>query len=229
MYISIQQPEFFPWLGYFHKFSVVDRVIVLDNVQFKKRYFENRNKIRGPAGWNWLRVPVISKGRYTQLIKDVEIDQSTNWRRTVAESLRHAYAGAPYWHAYGEELQGQIHAFEGASLSKFNQLIISYMSQELGVSRPTQLASTMTSDGAGSELILNLCREAGASRYMSGVAGQDYLDKQAFRDAEIEVVYQNFIHPEYTQFHGNLFEPGMSAVDALFNLGPDASELISSK
>lgn len=227
MYISIQQPEFFPWLGFFHKFKAVDKVILLDNVQFKKRYFENRNRVRTPEGWCWLRVPVKSKGRFNQLIKDVEIDPSMDWRKSIIETLRHSYVRAPFWNFCSDALISQVQSFQGVSLSNFNQSIIDFLAGNLGVTRPTQLASSLNSSKSGSDLILDICCEVGASKYLSGVSGRDYLDEAKFRQSGIEIVYQNFVQKEYRQIHAENFETSMSAVDAIFNLGPAAGDLIS--
>ena len=104
MLISIQQPEYFPWIGYFDKMMKVDGVVFLDNVQFKKRYFENRNKIRTDQGWIWIRTPVLTKRKFAQKICEVELDNSQPWQRKLVSTLVRNYKKAPYWNQIGDEL-----------------------------------------------------------------------------------------------------------------------------
>jgi hypothetical protein len=228
MLISIQQPEFFPWLGFFNKISQVEKVVILDSVQFKKRYFENRNKIRTSQDWCWIRAPVKVKGRYTQLIQDVEIDDSQNWRHTMAESIRHGYANAPHWGEGGDELCDLIVANHSTHLAEFNLQVISFLMRRFRLERPMVMASSIGTNSSGSQLILDICKATGASAYLSGRDGRDYLEEQPFKTAGIALYYQEFIHPTYAQFHGQDFLPAMSAIDVLFNIGAGAaSEMIA--
>lgn len=221
--ISIQQPEFFPWLGYFHKIASVDAVVFLDNVQFKKRYFENRNKVRTVEGWSWLRVPVLSKGRYTQDIADVEIDTAAPWKRKLAQSLTVNYRKAPFWTANGEPLLAYMSDFASASLSEFNIGFIEFIMSVLAIEKPTTLASSLGTEKSGSDLILEINRAMSADRYFSGVAGRDYLIEDDFKNAGIQIEYQDFHHPVYDQLWDGPFQPYMSVIDPLFVHGADAT------
>ncbi len=219
MLISIQQPEFFPWLGFFNKVSQVEKIVLLDSVQFKKRYFENRNKIRTPQDWCWVRVPVKVKGRYTQLIRDVDIDDDQNWRRKMAESIRQNYAKAPYWKDGGDELCEIVMANHSTRLVEFNVQVISFLMRRFELVRPMVMASDLGVGSMGSQLILDICKAVGASAYLSGRDGRDYLEAKAFARADVQLFFQEFSHPTYEQFHAGNFLPAMSAIDALFNLG----------
>lgn len=227
MILSIQQPEFFPWLGYFDKFRQVDQVVILDNVQFKKRYFENRNRIRGGGDWFWIRVPVKVKGRFAQMIADVAIDESQNWRATLARSLHHAYGKAPYWASHGAPLADLVASWPGDRLADLNIAVIAWLAERLGVRRPMVRARDLGVDGTGSQLILDLCRHQGADIYLSGAFGRDYLDLDAFAAAGIAVRFQAFKPFPYAQFQGDPFLPGMSAVDLLVNHGPAAPGMLA--
>ena len=225
MIISIQQPEYFPWIGYFDKFSKVDEVIILDNVQFKKRYFENRNKVRTANGWCWIRTPVLTKGRYDQRIMEVEIDNSLLWQRKLLATLRQNYANSPKWEGLGDELCAIIQSSSYAKLADFNILIIHYLADKLGLARKTHLASSLETMQTGSGLILEICRRIGCTTYLSGPDGANYLDEEAFAQQGIEIRYQNFTHPVYRQHQGGEFVPAMSALDMLFNLGTDCTAM----
>ena len=92
-----------PWMGYFDKINNVDKVVFLDNVQFKKRYFENRNKMRNKDSWIWLNVPVISKGKFKQNINEVLIENANNWRDKITKTLKLNYSSTPYWNDVGPD------------------------------------------------------------------------------------------------------------------------------
>jgi hypothetical protein len=222
--ISIQQPESFPWLGFFDKIRQVDCVVFLDNVQFKKRYFENRNKVRTFEGWTYLTTPVLSKGRYTQKINEVEIDPSRPWQRDFSSTLLCNYKKAPYWNDLGEELCALIEK-PYQRLVDFNLAVIFLMMRKLGLARDYRMASALGTECSGSDLILEICRRMEATHYLSGKDGRNYLREEPFREAGIEVIYQDFKHPTYTQVQGG-FEPAMSAIDLYFNHGPKALDII---
>jgi len=76
--VSVHQPQYAPWLGYFDKMIQSDVFVLLDSVQFKKNEFQNRNKIKTSQGWQWISVPV--RYRFPQLIREVTINEDVNWR-----------------------------------------------------------------------------------------------------------------------------------------------------
>lgn len=228
MRMAIQQPEHAPWAGFFHKMLGVDLYVFLDHVQFKKRYFENRNKIRTAQGWTWVTVPAQVKGRYTQAINAVEIAPDDAWRRKYWGRLLASYAKAPQgrdllaW--VGEEW---LPAARGRLLD-MNLGFIRKVCELLDIATPTALASELVPAGpVGSDLILALCRAAGAHTYVSGPDGGGYLDQDAFRRAGVALEFHEFRHPTYPQMHGGEFLSHMSALDMLFNCGaPGARKLL---
>lgn len=224
MILSIQQPEFFPWLGFMDKLLQVDKVVFLDNVQFKKRYFENRNRIRVPDGWTWLRTPVKTKNKFTQNIMDVEVDDSQQWQDRMIATLQRNYKKAPYWDDLGDELCGLIKRPYGR-LVDLNMGVILLLMKKLGIVHEWQLASDLSTERSGSDLILEICKKIGCSTYLSGRDGARYLKEDGFESCGIKVVYQQFEHPVYTQFHGG-FESGMSIIDLYFNHGSDSVDII---
>jgi len=226
MIISIQQPEYFPWLGFFDKTLSVDKVVFLDNVQFKKRYFENRNKIRTPEGWTWINTPVITKGRFDQNISDVMIDNSHPWQRKIISTLRQNYGRSLYWNETGEQLCELISRPWG-KLVDFNLAVIFFFMEKLDIKREYRMASSLNTQKNGSDLILEICRKMNASQYLSGRDGKNYLKEKDFVAEGIEIVYQDFRHPIYTQFCGE-FMPAMSIVDLYFNHGPESTAIIKS-
>jgi hypothetical protein len=224
MIVAIQQPEHLPWLGFFDKMRQCDVFILLDNVQFKKRYFENRNKIRVSNGWQWLTVPVQSKGRFTQKINEVLIDYSQSWQKKYLASLTAAYGKAPFYQAIFPSLSEIVNR-DCVRLAELNCQLIYWLKGCFGLETITLLASDLVPEEYwGSDLILQLCRRAKAKAYISGPDGKNYLKGDEFQQYGIEVRYHQFEHPQYPQMHGGEFLSHMSAVDYLFNLGPSGAQ-----
>ena len=227
MIISIQQPEYFPWLGFFDKLLSVDKVVFLDNVQFKKRYFENRNKIRTFDGWGWIMTPVLTKSCFKQKIMDVMIDNSQPWQRKITSTLAQNYKSSPFWTESGEQLRELI-TRRWERLVDFNLAVIEFFMEKLEIKREYCLASSLDTKCTGSQLILEICKKMNASQYLSGRDGRNYLDEKSFLASGIEVIYQDFKHPVYSQFHGQ-FMPNMSIVDLYFNHGHESIDIIKGK
>lgn len=224
MIVSIQQPEHLPWLGFFDKVRQADIVVLLDNVQFKKRYFENRNKIRTRDGWKWVTVPVITKGKYTQLINQVEIDNTAHWRKKCWLSICFNYGKAPFFPKYGEFLE-QIYDKQRTYLVDLNEEIIRHIIQELGIKVSLIRASALDVTGRGTDLLLQICQKLKADIYLSGISGKDYLEESKFTEQGIKVIYQEFYHPIYKQVY-EPFMPCMSIIDLLFNQGDKSLDIL---
>lgn len=219
MIVAIQQPEHLPWLGFFDKMQKCDAYIFLDNVQFKKRYFENRNKIRAEEEWQWITVPVISKGRYTQKINDVTIDYSEQWQRKYLGRIQSSYCRSHFYQEFYPALEGALHK-NYELLVDLNIELINLIKEYFKIDTACFMASDLTgSESTGSDLILELCLKKEASIYLSGPDGKNYLNLDQFQEHGIKVIYHDYNHPEYTQLNSAEFIPYMSAVDYIFNTG----------
>lgn len=220
--VGIHQPEFLPWLGFFDKLQQSDVFVLLDSVPFEKNYFQNRNRIRTPQGWSWLTVPVLTKGRFGQSLLDVRIRPDQPWRRKHCQSLEQHYGRTPFFREYFPALR-TMYDDAGDSLVDLNLSMIRWLSGALGVSKPVLRSSALTVTGRKTDLLLSICQAVGGDTYLSGPGGRDYLDEGPFERAGIAVRYHDFAHPEYEQLHAP-FLPRMSAIDLLFNHGPQRCE-----
>ena len=225
MIVSVNQPAYLPWLGYFQRIAASDVHVVLDHVQYEKNSYTNRNKIRNDRGWQWLTVPLRTKHRFGSLqINRVEIDNDQHWTRQHWNALRQNYSKAPFFHAHADFFE-QIYRREWNLLNDLLSETTVYLLASLGVRTPLRKSSEMDPVGHKDELILDLCRKTGATQYLSGPLGRNYLRESIFGDADIAVGYQDYRHPEYRQLHPG-FEPSMSVVDLLFNHGPESLGII---
>jgi len=224
MILSVHQPHYLPWIGYFHKLEKSDMFVFLDNVQYKKREFQNRNKIKTPDGWTWLTVPVLTKGRYKQLIKEVMVDNSKDWRHEHWKSIKRCYNRAPFFQEYYDVFE-ELYSQKWERLAELNIHVVKFLMSFLKIETPCFLESKFDIDATSTERIIQLCKHLKADVYLSGVGGKAYMDEERFKEEGITLRYQEFKHPEYYQLYGN-FEPYMSVIDLLFNHGNHSRDLL---
>jgi len=226
--IAIHQPEFLPWPGFFNKMFLADLFVIFDHVQFKKRYFENRNRIVSPRGETaWVGVPVKSKGKFTQAIKDVEIDNSQLWKNKLLTTVGHYYGRAPFFGDYFPGLKALIEEREYGRLIDLNMELISFFRRNLGIATRMEFSSGMgVEDFRASDLILNICRKNGAGEYLCGSSGKDYLKEEDFEKNGIGITWLDYKPPVYGQLCGE-FKAGMSTLDILFNHGGNSLEILT--
>jgi hypothetical protein len=224
--VAIMQPTYLPWCGYFGLMQAVDIFIFLDSVQFAKRSWQQRNQIKTPQGAQWLTVPVANKGKRDQLICEAELDNSSNFASTQRKSIESNYAKAPWFMDLGPALLARI---EGQMLlADLNIGIIEHCRNLLGIETPLLRSSRMPGRGAKADLLASLCKEVGATEYISVPGSKDYLaESSAFEEISVPVRYFNYHHPEYPQLFGD-FLPYMSVIDMLFNCGDKSADLVRS-
>jgi len=231
MIISVHQPQYLPWLGYFDKIYESDCFVFLDTVQYKVREFQNRNKIRTKDGWIWLTVPVQTKGSPYQKISDVLIDNSLNWAAKHRKSIEVWYGGADFFKDYFPFFQ-DLYEKKWEKLIDLNMYIIKYLVKCLKIDTPVYLESEIGTAKKSTERIIEICSKLKADTYLSGSGGRDYIEENLFEQAGIKLKFQDFKHPEYTQQfqrEGYGFEAYMSVIDLLFNCGPQAFSILRGK
>ena len=227
MIVSINQPAYLPWLGYFDRIYKSDIHINLDNVQFEKNSVTNRNKIAiNQGGWAWITIPLRTKGRFGNLIiRELEIDNTQKWRKKHYASLIGNYGKSNYLPEHNNWLN-DIYESNWEFLGPLLDFTIDYLMKALGITTPIYKASEMTAQGKKSDYILNLCREIEATTYLSGPFGREYLDLEKFEHAGIKVRFHDYEHPKYYQLHGE-FQPYMSVIDLIFNEGLNSLNVLT--
>jgi hypothetical protein len=226
MIVAVHQPHFLPWLGYLDRMMKADLFVILDHVQFERRNYQNRTQIRLDGRAHWLTVPVRQRSQQERIIdKLVDNPPATDaraWGADHVRTLRHAYRDAPCLEDYAPTLR-QILEARWERLVDLNQALLDFLRDALHIRTPMVRSSELEVTGVRSDLILNLCRVAGADTYLAGMGGsRGYLDGEAFAAAGIKLAWQEFRHPVYAQCGGGEFMPGLSAVDLLFNHGDAA-------
>lgn len=224
MRVSIMQPAYLPWLGYFHRLMLSDLHVVLDNVPASKGDFSNRNRIRTATGWTWLTVPVVGS-RMTTPISDLQTDSKQQWQLRHWKSIEAAYSRARYFRTYAPTLRDAL-LLPAPTLESACLNVLRPLNEAFGIATPLLFAKDMDLRERKSDLVLEICRRTNATTYISGPLGRGYLDLRAFANAGIDVRFHDYVDPVYSQVHDG-FEPLISAVDVLFNCGPSARAVIA--
>lgn len=230
MIVTIMQPAYIPWSGFFHRAMLSDLFIVLDTVRMDKSSrtnFANRNKVLSPNGPLWLTIPLKrGHGGDDLPLRDLEILDDGHWRHKHYQALRHGYRRAPYFEAYRNFLE-DYYAQPRVLLRDAIKGMFDFLWKELDLTTEVRYASAMDVAGTKDRLILNLCRAVGADTYISGPFGRTYLSGKDFADQGIRLLYHDFVPQPYPQ-DGRPFIPYLSALDVLLHLGPQAGAAIRS-
>ena len=229
MKIAIAQPTYLPWLGYFDLLDQVDKFVLLDTVQFEKKSWQQRNRIKTPTGLLWLTVPVVSRGRLGQRIVEVEIREAEFWRdhlRTVELNYRRAPFFDDYYPALSELLPS---ASSGLRLAELTISLLRWLAEALGIKTPIARSSELAVDGKRTHLLAEICSLSGATTYVSPLGSADYLlnELPVLTGRGVNVVFQHYEHPTYRQLFPP-FQTHASALDLLLNEGDKALAIIRS-
>ena len=229
MRVAITQPTYLPWLGYFDLMDQVDTLVLLDNVQFEKQSWQQRNRIKTPTGFQWLTVPVMFRGRLEQKIQAVEIRDAEFWRKHL-RAIELNYRRAPFFKNYFPALSANFEeSGAGTSLVDLNHRLMKWLAEVLGIGTCVLRASTLGEEGKRTQLLANICKNLGADCCLSPIGSAGYLlpEISILSACSVETVFHNYQHPHYKQ----MFPPFLayaSVIDLLFNEGDRAMEIIRS-
>jgi hypothetical protein len=225
MQISIMQPTYVPWLGYFDLIDQSDMFVFLDDVQFEKQSWQQRNRIKTNNGWIWLTIPVIQK--FGQKISETRINYAKKWNEKHLKSICYNYHTAAFYDSLNDRLE-EIYTTPYEFLIDFNMTIIRWFCEELGMHPQFIRSSELSVAGTKTERLLNICQDLHADTYLSPMGSSTYIEKNnLFHDSGIILKYQHFKHPQYSQLWGD-FIPYLSALDLLLLHGHNSLPIIRS-
>ncbi|MEZ0227255.1 MAG: WbqC family protein [Planctomycetota bacterium] len=231
MIAGAHQPHFLPWLGYLDKVRRSDVFVIVDHVQFERQNFQNRNRILGHAGPQWLVVPVRQRSRDERIV-DKEIDDRrdgrTTWNEKLVLSLQHAYGRAPFFRPYFAELEALLLG-PWSRLVDLDEALLRWFLDVFEIRARIVRSSTLPGiAGTKTQLIASMLGAVGATTYLSGAGGSRlYLDVDLLTARGIEVQWQTFEHPRYSQVHApSSFVPKLAALDLVFNCGPASPAIL---
>ena len=226
--VSIMQPAYLPWLGFFDRIAKSDTVVILDHISIDKNtktQFSNRNRVRTNSGPTWLTIPISTKGPKQETpIHDIRVSDTINWQRKHIATLHSSYAKTIYFKEHSPELFGILETKHPRLVDYVNP-ITTCLLDTLDIHRDIVFSHSLGLQSRKSALVLEICQKCNATRYISGPFGRDYLDLSQFAAAGIEVVFHDYPHPSYSQ-RGDGFLSHLSVVDLLFNCGPEARRIL---
>lgn len=219
MKVGIIQSNFLPWRGYFDFIREVDLFILEDDVQYTKGDWRNRNRIKTPRGAEWITVPVKYK-QTSQLIQDTPVDYSTPWARKMLNRIRESYRTAPCFELYFSELDELLNT-PASSISDLNLTLIKWVCHRLEIDTPLAFSQDYHPQGTKTERVVSILRQVGATVYLSGPTGANYLVPHLLEEAGVRLEYKKYDSPEYEQLYPP-FDPRVSILDLLFIKGTEA-------
>lgn len=220
--VVIHQPDFLPYLGFFHRFINADLWVILDNVQYLNHGWHNRDQIKTLSGSSWLKVST-KKTSLNTLINQVQL-ATTNWKNNNLNLIYQNYHKTLFYHNIVPYIE-ELYSFECINLIDFNLKSIDMLCNLFDISIPQTMASNLNPEGKSNELLINILKKVDAKIYLSGVGAKAYMQDKLFEDAGIAIIYQSYTPPIYPQLYGD-FIPNLSAIDILFNCGIQKSREI---
>lgn len=228
MKLCILQPAYLPWLGFFERIARCDLCVLLDHVEIdhsSKTRFANRNRVRTAQGVRWLTVPIRSRDERGELaLRDVQVLEEGAWRRKHRATIEQSYREAAHF-AEQRSFLDELYREPWSTLGPLAEFTVRHLAAALAIQTPFVRSSELGARSRKGELIVDLCRELGASSYLSGPFGRDYLDARAFEAAGIALEFHDYAHPTYAQGRAD-FEPCLSALDLVLHHGPAAARIL---
>lgn len=212
----IHQPQYFPYPGFFHKLSLGDVFVIMDNTQYDKR-FTNRNQIISSPGPIWLSVPINKKHKFLSN-NQVQINNEISWNEEHYKKIFHAYNRSPYFSNYKEDFQ-RIYEKKWDYLIDLNIETLKQTLQWLGLKIKIIRESEFGISSSGTQRLIDCCKAVDADTYVSGSGAKAYMDEKLFDKQKINLEFQNYKPVEYNQFSTDNFIPNLSIIDMLCNLG----------
>lgn len=230
MKLLITQPTFLHWIGYFDMIDYCDEIVFLDDVQFERRSWQQRNKIRTKDGLEWLTVPIKNKNLREQKIYETIIDINSLENEKILSKIQHNYSKAKYFKDYWPEFKVIFsNSLNNSKLIELNTKLISWFLTKLKINKQCHLSSSFNILGEKSMKLINICKLLKSEEYVSTIGASNYIKNygELFKKNNIQVYFHNYIHPEYKQC-SEPFIPYASILDLLFNEGVNSLSKLKS-
>jgi len=225
MRVAIMQPYFFPYIGYFQLISAVDKFIFYDDVNFIKGGWINRNRLLHNGKAQYFTVPLVAASSH-KLIREVEIAYALDWLTPMFELLRHDYGKVQHY-AEGHEILDRVLRSGARTITEMAKSSVMSVCDYLGVRADFEMTSTIYGNGMlrGAARVLDICKREGATQYVNLPGGRDLYNAEAFAEAGVTLA---FLRPDLAAYpqRSDIFIPGLSIVDAMMHLGPNAAQQI---
>ena len=219
MVLSGHQPNYWPYPGLIGKIMKSDKFIYVTKVQFEKKSWQKRNRIRTKDGWTYIQIPTITKGKYEQNICDVEIDNKTDWCQKHWRSIALVYGKAPYYQQYKDFLE-DLYSKKWIYLSELDIYIMNFLINELEIKTQICYDKDFNFSGTKTDMLVDMCKQLECDTYLSNIGSAAYVKVEKFVNNGMNHQYINYKGCEYKQQYGG-FEPNLSILDMLLNCGKE--------
>lgn len=231
MICAIHQPNFFPWLGYFDKIYRSDRFVFMDGVDYPKRSWTNRVRIAVNGQAAWINCPVLREGKPPKIcdaqINNQKIDQNLNWREKISKTIECNYRKSACYNEVSEFIYSLIN-FQTEYLSEYNCNAVEQICKTLHIDTPFYKQTDLNTCNASTRLLIEITKKVDCSGYMCGGGAEGYQEDELFAEEGIDLIYQNFIEPQYER-GGQNYIAGLSILDVLFHVGFEKTECLIKK
>jgi len=225
--VAITQSNYIPWKGYFDSINMVDELVLYDDMQYTRRDWRNRNKIKTQNGTQWLTIPVEVKGKYYQKINETKISDPS-WGQDHWNMILQNYRKTEFFEMYKPLFEPLYLNNQEAYLSKVNYHFIKAVCDLLEINTTFHWSSAFELHEDRNQRLIGICKKLGATEYYSGPAAKFYMDESLFNTENIHVQYYDYSgYPEYKQQYGE-FDHAVSILDLIFNVGPEAKKFMKS-
>ncbi len=220
MILGSIQPSYLAWIPFLERVKKSDVFIYLDDVEYSKNSFHNRNRIKTSNGPLTLTVPVLYSGNSKKFINSINIDYKQNWQAKHWKSIEYSYAKSPFFWEAGAMVK-EILFKQYETLADLNIAFIESFRNYLGIKTPCYRSSEITVEGTANDKLINLCHHFGATKFIVKPGTEEYHPKEYFQNGGIDFEYFTATNQTYPQMHGP-FIPGLSILDYAMNCGPDS-------
>jgi hypothetical protein len=224
--LGVIQSNYLPWQGYFDFIKSCDYFVIFDDVQYTTFDWRNRNKIKVNDSFKWITVPVHFSRSSCTTIEKTPINYDVPWIEEQKKWLKLGYSKAKFFDHFFDQFC-QILNQKPITISQLNVALIKWLLDILKIKTPIYMSSELPVDGERTEKFINLLKHFNAQVYLSGPSAKSYLDYDLFKKKNLELRFKSYKYPEYRQL-GDVFIPGLSILDLIFNVGSDSSNLIKS-
>lgn len=220
MIVAIHQPNFFPWLGYFYKIAKCNVFVFLDDAQYSKNSFINRNKIRSGNDEKWLTCPVITSSGLKTPINEIQYFNPAKSQVSILGLLKANYRQAPYFNKYFDLVNNTLD-LEHYSMAEQNITLIKTLMNELGIKTSVVRSSELNGiSETSTPRLVSICKQLKGDAYLAGIGAIKYQEDQLFEQSGVKLKNSEFQHPVYPQI-GEGFIKNLSIIDILFNIGDE--------
>ena len=221
--ILITQSNYIPWKGYFDLINSADEFVLYDDMQYSRRDWRNRNKIKTAQGLAWLTIPVMVKGRFSQKISETKISDPI-WAEKHWQSIKQNYSRAPYFSKYGPVLEEAFSGCSSDSLSLVNYALLKCLCDILKIRTTFRWSSEFVLAEDRTERLIQICSGLKGTKYITGPSAKAYMNEALFAEAGLAIEYFNYSeYPTYSQLYGE-FVHDVSVIDLIFNEGENSSK-----